>query len=145
MISLVLVFLTNILTPFSPELAAQPDPVTTQDIAAEKTKFIVFSGSDWCKGCIQFRKKVLSDPAFEKFASENLDIVVADFPQRLKLPKDVIEQNEALAEKYNPKGVFPNLVLISPDGSHSDIIQYSNQTPEEFVNELKNHLQRLNE
>lgn len=145
MISLVLVFLTSIFNPFSTELAAQPISDTKDILTAEKTKFIVFSGSDWCKGCIQFRKKVLDDPAFETFANENLDIVVADFPQRIKLPKDVVEQNEALAEKYNPKGVFPNLVLISPDGSHSDIIQYSNQTPQEFVSELKNHLQRLNE
>lgn len=145
MISLVLVFLTNILNPFSTDLATQSVSISTKNVAAEKTKFIVFSGSDWCKGCIQFRKKVLSDPSFETFANENLDIVVADFPQRTKLPKDIVEQNEALAEKYNPKGVFPNLVLISPDGAHSEIIEYSNQTPQEFVNELKNHLQRLND
>ncbi|TKT91244.1 thioredoxin family protein [Dyadobacter frigoris] len=145
MISMVLVFLTNIFTPFSHELAAQSIPVVTRNVVAEKTKFIVFSGSDWCKSCIRFRKKVLSDPAFETFAKENLDVVVADFPQRIKLPKEVVEQNEALAEKYNPKGVFPNLVLISPNGSHSEIIEYSNQTPQEFVNELKNYLQRLNE
>ncbi|WP_159477064.1 thioredoxin family protein [Dyadobacter sp. 3J3] len=145
MISLVLVFFTNIFIPFSTESLTQPIIPTTKNVVTEKTKFIVFSGSDWCKGCIQFRKKVLSDPAFETFANENLDVVVADFPQRIKLPKDVIEQNEALAEKYNPKGVFPNLVLISPNGSHSEIIEYSNQTPQEFVNELKNRLQRLNE
>lgn len=145
MISLVLVFLTNILIPFSSESTIRPVSDTTQNRTVEKTKFVVFSGSDWCKGCIQFRKKVMNDPAFETFANENLDVVVADFPQRIKLPKDIVEQNEALAEKYNPKGVFPNLVLISPNGSHSETIEYSNQTPQEFVSELKNHLQRLND
>jgi thiol-disulfide isomerase/thioredoxin len=145
MISLVLVLLTNILNPVSTGYMTQPTHETTQNAIAEKTKFIVFSGSDWCKGCIQFKKKVLSDPAFETFAKENLSIVVADFPQRIKLPRDVVRQNEALAEKYNPKGVFPNLVLISPDGSESEVIEYSNQTPQEFVSEMKNHLQRLND
>ncbi|MCF0059482.1 thioredoxin family protein [Dyadobacter sp. CY356] len=145
MISLVLVFLTHIVNPVSTGFTKQQKIETTQNTTSEKTKFIVFSGSDWCKGCIQFKKKVLSDPAFETFAKENLDIVVADFPQRTKLPKDVVEQNEALAEKYNPKGVFPNLVLISSDGSQSEIIEYANQTPQEFVSELKNHLQRLND
>lgn len=127
-----------------PEIAQQHVVNQVDSFNGQKAKFIVFSGSDWCKGCIQFRKKVLSDPSFETFAKENLDIVVADFPQRIKLPKDIVQENEALAEKYNPKGVFPNLVLISPDGSHSEIIEYSNQTPQEFVAELKTHLQHLN-
>ena len=86
----------------------------------------------------------MNDPSFESFAKENLEVVVADFPQRAKLAKEVVEQNEALAEKYNPKGVFPNLVLISGDGSEFEIITYTNQTPQEFVKELKNRLQHLN-
>ena len=137
-----LVLAINIFTPVSPVL--EKSPVIFASVNNNKTKFIIFSGSDWCKGCIQFKKKVLDDPSFEAFAKENLDVVVADFPQRIKLPKDVIRQNEVLADKYNPKGVFPNLVLLSQDGSRFDVIEYSNQSPEEFVKEIKNHLQHLN-
>ena len=144
MISLVFVFLINILIPLQPIQSKNPATLQAINSSVSKNKFIVFSGSDWCKGCIQFRKKVLSDPSFESFAKENLEVVVADFPQRAKLAKEVVVQNEALAEKYNPKGVFPNLVLISGDGSHFEIITYTNQTPQEFVNELKNRLQHLN-
>ena len=144
MISLVFVFLINILISFQPIQSKNPATLQAINSSVSKNKFIVFSGSDWCKGCIQFRKKVLSDPSFESFAKENLEVVVADFPQRAKLAKEVVVQNEALAEKYNPKGVFPNLVLISGDGSHFEIITYTNQTPQEFVNELKNRLQHLN-
>jgi len=144
MISLVFVFLINILTPFLPIQSKNPVALQPAKTSASKNKFIVFSGSDWCKGCIQFRKKVMNDPSFESFAKENLEVVVADFPQRAKLAKEVVEQNEALAEKYNPKGVFPNLVLISGDGSEFEIITYTNQTPQEFVKELKNRLQHLN-
>lgn len=144
MISLVFVFLINIFTLSSQDSGRSPESVEMTRAAESKNRFIVFSGSDWCKGCIQFRKKVLSDPSFESFAKENLEIVVADFPQRTKLSKDIVAQNEALAEKYNPKGVFPNLVLVSSDGSHFEIVKYNNQTPQEFVSELKTHLQHLN-
>jgi len=144
MISLVFVFLINIFTPFQPAQSKNPATLQPIDSSVSKNKFIVFSGSDWCKGCIQFRKKVLNDPSFETFAKENLEVVVADFPQRAKLAKEIVQQNEALAEKYNPKGVFPNLVLVSGDGSHFEIITYNNQTPQQFVNELKNRLQHLN-
>ncbi len=144
MISFAFVFLLDIFTPFLPIPSGNPVAVESVHISLSKNKFIVFSGSDWCKGCIQFRKKVLSDSSFESFAKENLEVVVADFPQRAKLAKEVVAQNEALAEKYNPKGVFPNLVLISDDGSQFETVTYSNQTPQEFVSELKNRLQRLN-
>lgn len=144
MISLVFVFLINIFTLSSQGSGEAPEKVQMTRAAENKNRFIVFSGSDWCKGCIQFRKKVLSDPSFESFAKENLEIVVADFPQRTKLSKDIVAQNEALAEKYNPKGVFPNLVLVSADGNHFEIVKYNNQTPQEFVSELKTRLQHLN-
>ena len=137
-----LVLAINIFTPISP--VPEKSPVIFASVNNNKTKFIIFSGSDWCKGCIQFKKKVLDDPSFEAFAKENLDVIVADFPQRIKLSKNIVQQNEALAEKYNPKGVFPNLVLLSPDGSRFDVIEYSNQSPQEFVKEIKNHLQHLN-
>ncbi len=144
MISLVFVFLINIFTLSSQGSGEALEKVQMTQAAENKNRFIVFSGSDWCKGCIQFRKKVLSDPSFESFAKENLEIVVADFPQRTKLSKDIVAQNEALAEKYNPKGVFPNLVLVSADGNHFEIVKYNNQTPQEFVSELKTRLQHLN-
>jgi len=137
-----LVLAINIFAPISP--VPEKSSVIFASVNNNKTKFIIFSGSDWCKGCIQFKKKVLDDPSFEAFAKENLDVVVADFPQRIKLSKNIVVQNEALAEKYNPKGVFPNLVLLSPDGSRFDVIEYSNQSPQEFVKEIKNHLQHLN-
>ena len=137
-----LVLAINIFTPISP--VPEKSPVIFASVNNNKTKFIIFSGSDWCKGCIQFKKKVLDDPSFEAFAKENLDVVVADFPQRIKLSKNIVQQNEALAEKYNPKGIFPNLVLLSSDGSRFDVIEYSNQSPQEFVKEIKNHLQHLN-
>lgn len=103
-----------------------------------KTRLIVFSGSDWCKNCILFKRNVLDTPEFKTFAKENLELVTADFPQKNQLSKEQIAKNEALAEKYNPKGEFPKLVLISGDGSEYKEIPYTNQSPQEFIAAMKN-------
>lgn len=78
-----------------------------------KPVLLVFSGSDWCAPCIRLEKEVLSQPGFESV----LDGVVklhADFPQRTKQSKALRIQNEQLAERFNPQGAFPHLVLLSP-------------------------------
>ena len=105
-----------------------------------KRKLIVFSGSDWCKNCIRFKKDVLSSEVFIRFAKNNIEIVTADFPQRAKLSREEVTRNEALAEKYNVEGEFPRLVLLSEDESGSTVIPYISQSPEQFVAELKNYL-----
>ena len=51
------------------------------------------------------------------------------------------KQNEALAEKYNPTGAFPKLVILKPDESVLTSVQYNNQTSPEFVTEISEVLQ----
>jgi thiol-disulfide isomerase/thioredoxin len=74
---------------------------------------LVFSGSDWCVPCIRFQNTILNDAAFQSFAARQLVILKTDFPQRKQLSKELTEQNERLAEKYNPDGAFPQLVLLA--------------------------------
>jgi len=97
---------------------------------------LVFSGSDWCVPCIRFQNTILNDEGFQKFASKQIVILKADFPQQKKLPKELVAQNEELAEKYNPDGSFPQLVLVRPDRSLLSTLTYNNQTPEVFIREL---------
>lgn len=118
------------------------EPATTINQTIAKRKFIVFSGSDWCKNCIRFKSEVLSSQVFTSFTKDRIDIINADFPQKTKLPKDEVAKNEALAEKYNPEGEFPRLVLLSMDESDSKVIRFTNQTPEQFVAELKSYMAR---
>jgi FAD:protein FMN transferase len=106
-----------------------------------KPIFLIFSGSDWCLPCIRFEKKILADTNFLNFAKQNLVMLRADFPQRKKISAEMIKQNEALADKYNPDGEFPKLVLLNPDESILTSIQFSNQTTGEFVTELTSVLQ----
>jgi hypothetical protein len=75
------------------------------------------------------------------FANENLVILRADFPQREKLPEAIQQQNEKLAALYNPKGAFPAFVLLRDDRSVLSSLQYNNQSPLEFITEIKSLLQ----
>ena len=79
---------------------------------------LYFSGSDWCAPCIQLKKEVLESEPFMKYAEGKLELVRADFPRQKKnqLSKLQLTYNEALAEKYNPKGRFPLTLLLSAEG-----------------------------
>jgi thioredoxin-related protein len=110
--------------------------------AAASHKLIVlnFSGSDWCGPCIRLKKEVFSSDAFANYSSEKLILVNADFPRYKKnaLPKQQVKENEALAEKYNPAGIFPFTVLL--DTSGKVLKQWEglpNETPEKFVDDIK--------
>ena len=139
LLSILIIFLNLTIT--SPFNLYQTDLVKSEKPVV-KRKLIVFSGSDWCKNCIRFKKEVLSNEVFTNFAKDNIEIVTADFPQRAKLSKEEISRNEALAEKYNKEGEFPRLVLLSEDGLDSKVIPYTSQGPEEFILQLKNQLNR---
>ena len=89
-------------------------------ISSEKHELILlnFSGSDWCGPCIRFRKEIFDSEVFKQFAGDNIVLVNADFPRLKKhqLVKELIKQNELLAEKYNPDGRFPFTLLIDAEG-----------------------------
>jgi len=118
------------------------DFVKATERAHEEKKLILlnFSGSDWCGPCIKMKREVFESAAFDAFAGDNLVLVRADFPRLKKnqLEKVQKEHNEALAERYNPKGRFPLTLLLDENGK---VIHewdgYSTQTPEAFINSIK--------
>ena len=92
----------------------------TAKIAKTSNKLILinFSGSDWCGPCIRLKNEIFVTELFEKFASENLLLVKADFPRQKKnkLPDDQVKLNETLAERYNKDGKFPFTLLVNSEG-----------------------------
>jgi thioredoxin-related protein len=110
--------------------------------AREDNKFILlnFSGSDWCGPCIRMHKDIFDDKDFMSFANDRLVLVNADFPRLKKnqLSKDQQQQNDKLADGYNPEGHFPYTVLLDTTGK---VIKAWDGFPEEsvpaFVNEIK--------
>jgi thiol-disulfide isomerase/thioredoxin len=85
---------------------------------SNKLILINFSGSDWCGPCIRLKNEIFVTEVFEKFASENLLLVKADFPRQKKnkLPDAQVKLNETLAERYNKDGKFPFTLLVNSEG-----------------------------
>ena len=111
--------------------------------AENKPVFLVFSGSDWCLPCIKFEKEVLNNLEFQEFAKNELIILKADFPQRKEQDKDLVKQNESLAERYNSQGYFPHLVLLDENGNVITRFNYINQTASVFIKEFELFLKDL--
>ena len=76
-----------------------------------------FSGSDWCANCIRLEKTLFQTQEFTYYAIDKLTLLKLDFPSKKKntLPKEQIEHNEKLAEKYNKQGVFPTVLFLDVD------------------------------
>lgn len=103
---------------------------------------IYFSGSDWCKPCIQLSRNVLETPAFKQFAQHELILVRSDFPRMKKnqLSENQVRKNEHLAERYNPNGVFPFLVIINKDQEIIKQLTYHQEAAEDYINIIKNSI-----
>jgi len=120
----------------SGQVYEKADDAFAKSKAEQLPVLLVFSGSDWCNPCIRFQNTILNDHAFADFAGKTLVILKADFPQRKKLSDELVKQNEALAEQYNPAGIFPRLVLLRPDRTLISAVDYNNQTAQVFIVEL---------
>ena len=99
---------------------------------------MIFSGSDWCKPCIQFKKEILSTDVFKVYRDENLIQLELDFPyKRSKMSKAQLAHNETLAELYNPNGAFPELILLNESGDVIKKLKYQKgMSSQVFINEL---------
>jgi thioredoxin-related protein len=98
----------------------EQDFPTAVQTAKEKHHLILvnFSGSDWCGPCMRMRNEIFENETFSKMADTYLVLINADFPRNKKnqLSKQLVKQNDMLADKYNPNGSFPYTVLISAEG-----------------------------
>lgn len=105
-----------------------------------KKVLFFFSGSDWCSPCVKFKRNYIDAPIFKEYAAQNLIVFNADFPKLKKnaLATEQVAENEKLADKYNPKGIFPLVLLLDEDGKTIKKWEaLPSETVEEFVNALK--------
>jgi len=86
--------------------------------ASQKPVLVVFSGSDWCKPCMQLKQEVFDQPEFSQYAQDKFVLARFDFPRNKKnaLPKDQTKASEEAAAQLNKEGAFPAVVLLSPEG-----------------------------
>ncbi len=86
--------------------------------ASQRPVLAVFSGSDWCKPCMQLKQEVFDQPEFARFAQDKFVLARFDFPRNKKnaLSKEQTRQSEEAAAQLNKEGAFPAVVLLSPEG-----------------------------
>lgn len=94
------------------------DEAKAQAAKENKNIILVFSGSDWCGPCIKLDKNIWQSKEFKAEAAKKWIIVKADFPKKKghALPEDQQKHNNQLAEKYNPQGYFPLVVIMDKNG-----------------------------
>lgn len=120
--------------------SAQLPNTTQSSIANELPALLIFSGSDWCKPCIQLKKEVIDQAAFQSYAEGKLQIQIVDFPYRKANKLSAAQQasNNQLAERYNPQGNFPFMVLIDKNGERNTVVTARKMTS--LIDELNGHL-----
>ncbi|MBN2174510.1 MAG: thioredoxin family protein [Bacteroidales bacterium] len=124
------VFLTDTL--YS-QMFESADSARNMAAIEEKPMLLYFSGSDWCPNCLRFEKTILHDSVFSDFVKNNIILLKADYPQRKKLSKSLVRQNDELARQYNPHGVFPTFVLFSSDHSTFSYVEFDRQLAVDFI------------
>lgn len=97
---------------------------------------LYFSGSDWCRPCIRLSKEVLNTKEFKDFAGKNLLILQVDFPRGRNLTREEVLENIQLAEKYNPDGVFPLLVLLDDNLEVLTSLKYTSSDFNYYIQNL---------
>ena len=105
--------------------------------AGDNGKYVMlyFSGSDWCKPCIQLNKQILETETFSEYAKGNFVPVKLDFPRmrRNKPSKKTEAHNVNLADKYNPNGVFPLLVFLDNNEKMIGFTGFTDVSPYAYV------------
>jgi len=104
-----------------------------------KTILMSFSGSDWCVNCMRLDKTLFQSKAFEIYAKANLILVKVDFPSKKKnkLSKPQQSLNDALADKYNKKGVFPLTLVLTADASLLGTMKIALNSADAYITHLK--------
>jgi len=109
-------------------------------IAKTKNKpiVLVFAGSDWCAPCIKLERSIWQSKAFVSYSNEHYVLYKADFPRKKanQLAADIKEQNNKLAEMYNPNGYFPLVVLLDSNEKVLGNTGYKKLAPDQYISLL---------
>ena len=107
---------------------------------ARQTKrpiLINFTGSDWCPRCLRLRNEVFDTGIFAAWAKDHVVLLECDFPRRTRLPAEVAQQNDHLAERFQIDG-FPTVVVISADGVELARSGYQRGGARRWIADLEN-------
>tara|TARA_B110001452_G_C15207117_1_gene418742 strand:- start:282 stop:722 length:441 start_codon:yes stop_codon:yes gene_type:complete len=135
LITILFVLIMNTARLSAQEWRTDWDTAKVEAEQANKKIILVFSGSDWCIPCIKLEKEIWEDSSFIQYAQQHYVLFRADFPKRKKnkLPETIQQLNDRLASEYNPKGYFPLVVVLDPQGKIKGQLGYEKLTPEAYI------------
>ncbi|MEZ4809307.1 MAG: thioredoxin family protein [Allomuricauda sp.] len=110
----------------------------------DKPIVLVFSGSDWCAPCIRLKRLILDSDEFKAYATSHYVLYNADFPRKKnnQLSPEKTNANKSLAEKYNPNGHFPLVVVMDKQQTVLGTAGFSaKSSPEEYIALLNSFVQ----
>jgi len=111
------------------------------ELAKKENKVVLvnFTGSDWCQWCFKLRDEVFSQDDFKNYASENLVLVMIDFPRNKQQSTETKTYNQSIAQKYGVQG-FPTIILINDKGIAVAKTGYQPGGALNYVNYIKSFL-----
>lgn len=103
-----------------------------------KPLILVFAGSDWCAPCIKLDKQIWQSDDFIEYANEHYVLYKADFPRKKanQLNDELALSNRKLAEKFNPKGYFPLVVVLYENQTVLGRAGYKRIAPKAYITML---------
>ncbi|MEX0275553.1 MAG: thioredoxin family protein [Flavobacteriaceae bacterium] len=107
-----------------------------------KPLILVFSGSDWCAPCIKLDRQIWQSTDFKDHAQKHYVLYKADFPRKKgnRVSQEVARTNAQLAERFNPRGYFPLVLVMGQDEKVLGRFDYKNVSPTEYIELLNSVL-----
>ena len=145
------VFYTLLLVVFAGQITVaqtwETNLESAQALATKENKpiILVFKGSDWCAPCIKLDKEIFTTETFQQYAKKHFVLLEADFPKRKKnaLAPTLQSANDALAERYNKRGIFPFVVLLNAKGDVMGETGYFKTTPKGYIKHLEQKMKDI--
>jgi len=137
----ILLFLFSICG-FSQEWKGTYTESVASSVEEQKPIILVFAGSDWCAPCIKLDKNIWQSEEFKFYSKENYILYKADFPRKKanQLSENKTKQNASLAERFNPKGHFPLVVVLNSEEKILGKMGYKKLSPTAYISLLNNCL-----
>ena len=135
----ILFFIINSLALVSQDWLESYEESLIKSNQENKKIILVFQGSDWCGPCIKLTEEVWSSEYFIDYARKFFILLKADFPRKRKnyLSDDQKEANKILAERFNPNGYFPLIVVLDNTGKVLGKMGYEKKTPEQYIKTIE--------
>lgn len=135
----ILFFIINSLALVSQDWLESYEESIIKSNQESKKIILVFQGSDWCGPCIKLTEEVWSSEYFIDYARKFFILLKADFPRKRKnyLSDDQKKANKILAERFNPNGYFPLIVVLDNKGKVLGKMGYEKKTPEQYIKTIE--------